>query len=339
MNILLSCAGRRNYLVEFFQEALQGHGLVLAVDASEDAPALQQADRSFILPSITHKDYIDLLLELCEQQQVRLVIPLNDLELPLLSKHRDRFLKIGTLPVVSAPEVINLCFDKWATFEFLTAHHIQAPKTYLSLADAQEALSRGEIAFPVIVKPRWGSASIGIESPEDSEELTLAYQFVKKRIARSILAGVSAVDFEHCVIIQERLPGQEYGLDVINNLDGKYVTTFCKMKLAMRAGETDRALTVENLELNNLGSILGKKLGHIGNLDCDVIVGEQGYYLLEMNPRFGGGYPFSHMAGANVIAALIAWAEGKPIDPDWMQVKSEIKAAKYDTLVVSQKAV
>jgi carbamoyl-phosphate synthase large subunit len=240
MNVMLTCAGRRNYLVRFFQEALGKRGQVFAADASADAPALQEADKAFAVPPVNHADYFDTLLTTCQQHQVRLLIPLNDLELPLLARQRERFFDIGTIPVISSPDVVDICFDKWTTFGFLKSCGLTAPKTYPSLAEARKALSQGEIAFPLVIKPRWGTASIGIEYPEDDEELEWAYKRVKKRIARTFLAEISATDPERCILIQERLHGQEYGLDVVNDLDGRYVTTFVKLKLAMRAGETDR---------------------------------------------------------------------------------------------------
>jgi carbamoyl-phosphate synthase large subunit len=333
MNIMLTCAGRRNYLIKFFQAELKGRGHVFAGDASADAPALQEADKRFVLPSVNHVDYLNTLLELCQQYQIRLLIPLNDLELPILARQRDRFSKIGTLVVISSPDIIDICYDKWATFQFLKSHSIPTAKTYLSLVEARQALMRGEIAFPLVVKPRWGSASIGIEYPEDEEELELAYRFVKKILFRTFLSEVSASDSERCVLIQERLSGQEYGLDVINNLDGCYINTFVKHKLVMRAGETDRAVTVDNDQLKNLGEAIAQKLNHIGNLDCDAIASSKGFYVLEMNPRFGGGYPFSHLAGANLPAALIAWANGEQPDEHWLRVKANVKSAKCDRIV------
>jgi len=336
MNVILTCAGRRNYLLKFFQEALGNRGKVFAGDATLEAPTLQEADEKFLLPPINHSDYFDKLLDICKQNQVRLVIPLNDLELPYLAKQRARFLAIGTIPVVSSPEVIDICFDKFATFLFLQKLGICAPKTYLSLAEAREAIQQGEISFPLVVKPRWGSASIGIEYPEDDEELELAYRFVKKSLMRSFLAEVSSSDPDRCILIQERLIGQEHGLDIINNLEGSYITTFVKRKLTMRAGETDRAVTVENEEIKQLGAKIGQTLGHIGNLDCDVMVGQKGLCVLELNPRFGGGYPFSQMAGANIPAALIAWANGEKPNESWLRVEGNIKSSKCDRLVTVQ---
>jgi carbamoyl-phosphate synthase large subunit len=333
MNILLSCSGSRNYLIDFFKTALAGNGQVFVCDSNPDAVSVQEADHAFILPRSSHPQYFDRLLAICQQDQIGLLISLNDLELPLLAAQRDRFLAIGTIPLISDPTAIDICFDKWKTYQFLKQHNIPAPKTYRSLADALEAITIGELKFPLVVKPRWGSASIGIEFPQDSEELELAYRLVRKRLTRTILAGASSLDPDRSVLIQERIVGEEYGLDIINNLDARYVTTFAKRKLSMRGGETDRAVTLDNPQLIEIGEKIGRNLQHIGNLDCDVLSGPQGYCVLELNPRFGGGYPFSHMAGADLPAALIAWATGKPVNPDWLTVESNVMSSKCARLV------
>ena len=333
MNILLSCSGSRNYLIDYFKTALGRNGQVFVCDSNPDAVSLQEADHGFILPRSSHPEYFDLLLAICKQNQIGLLISLNDLELPLLALQRDRFLEIGTIPLISNPTAIDICFDKWKTYQFLKQNNIPAPKTYRSLADALEAITIGELSFPLVVKPRWGTGSIGIEFPQDSEELELAYRLVRKRLTRTILASASSIDPERSVLIQERIVGEEYGLDIINNLDARYVTTFAKRKLSMRGGETDRAITVDNPQLMGIGEKIGHNLKHIGNLDCDVLWGDQGYYVLELNPRFGGGYPFSHMAGANLPAALIAWANNRPIDPNWLRVSPNILSSKCARLV------
>ena len=333
MNVMLTCAGRRNYLVKFFQEVLGNSGLVFAADSSIEAATLQEADRGFVLPPIDNPDYFDRLLDICQKQQVRLLIPLNDLELPLLARQRDRFLKIGTIPVISTPAAIDTCFDKWSTFQFLTRCGILCPQTYLSLADARQAIASGAIAFPVVIKPRWGSASIGVEYAENDEELELFYRFVQKTLRRTILANVSALDAEHCIIIQEKVCGQEYGLDIVDDLEGNYRNTLARRKLYMRAGETAGAVTTADKQLQALGEKIADQLGHFGNLDCDVIANDRGLYVIEMNARFGGGYPFSHLAGANLPATLIAWANGEKPDPDWLSLTANVMMSKCDRLV------
>lgn len=334
MNVLLTCAGRRNYLVKFFQHALKGRGQVLAADASAEAPAFRDADESFVVPMLSDPAYIDALLTICRQRCVRLLISPNDLELQALARNRDRFLEGGTIAVVSSLEVTDKCFDKWESLKFLKACNLDAPATYLSLTDVREALARGDITFPLVIKPRWGTTAIGIEYPEDREELELDYLLARKRIQRTCLWEMSATDPERCILIQKRLCGQEYGLDVVNDLDGRHVCTLVKRKLAMRAGQTDRAITVKSDRLEKIGEVIGRELGHVGVLDCDVMVTEEGCYVLDLNPRIGGGYPFSHMAGANLPAALMAWANCEQPDTRWLQVEPNIVTSKYDMLAI-----
>lgn len=334
-NVLLTCAGRRNYLVEYFREALQGRGLVMAADASMDAPAMQEADRAFVVPSVNDAAYVPELVALCRSNKVGLLASLNDLELPVLAAHRDAFVAVGTTPVVSAPEAVRVCFDKLATVRFVTGCGLRAPATYDTLSSALDAISSGVLAFPVVLKPRWGTASVGIEYPEDLEELEATYTVAQRRIRRTILAQASASDPERCLLIQERLVGQEYGLDVVNDLSGRHAATFVKRKLAMRAGETDRAETVACPELEAVGQALGTQLAHVGNLDCDVFMVNGKPYVLELNPRFGGGYPFSHVAGANVPAALLAWVAGREARPEWLRVSPGVLASKCDRLVIA----
>jgi len=333
VNVLLTCAGRRNYLVRYFKEVLEGNGVVFAADADPTAPALQEADAAFLLPVVTASNYVDELLRVCRQRDVGMLISLNDLELPLLASERERFLKVGTLPIVSSVEVIDICFDKWKTAEFLSGLGIKTPRSYIELAGAIDDLDRGTLAYPLVVKPRWGSASIGIEYVENEEELRAGYAYAKKRVFKTMLAQVSLSDRDRPILIQEQVLGQEYGLDVLNRLDGSYMATFVKKKLSMRAGETDRAVTVASEQLEELGKAMGLALGHIGNLDCDVIEGADGPSVLELNPRFGGGYPFSHEAGANVPAALLAWAGGETPDADWFRPRANVTSSKYESLI------
>jgi carbamoyl-phosphate synthase large subunit len=320
-------------LVEFFRAALGGVGSVYAADADMHAAALQEADKAFVVPPVHDPTYIARLVKLCVDHAVRILVPLNDLELPVLAQHRNDFLAVGTVPVISSTRVVDLCSDKWATYNFLGAAGVRQPRTYLSLTEAREALRQGCMSYPVVVKPRWGTASIGIEYPEDDDELKLAYQWITRKVSRGMLAAASQLDCERAILIQERLAGQEYGLDVVNDLDSRYVTTFARQKLAMRAGETDRASTVELEGLQALGRLLGNSIGHVGNLDCDVFLAPDGWYVLEMNPRFGGGYPFSHAAGANLPAMLIAWTYGRPVNPRVLRSEPGIILSKCDRLV------
>lgn len=334
MNVLLTCAGRRSYSVEIFKQAVRPLGCAVACDSSAEAPALQNADRAFTVPSVDDPKYVDALLSICEAYNIDLLVPALEPELLRLASERARFLDIGTIPLVSTPEVVTVCYDKLAAAEFLTSCGVGVPRPFESLEAARAALSGDGKGLKLIVKPRWGVSSIGLHFAEDDEELELSYRLAKKQVSRSFLAEISATDAQRSILIQECLIGEEYGIDVINDLGGKYVCTLVKRKLRMRAGQTDRAVTVRDERLERIGRVIGENLGHVGLLDCDAFVTPHGCYVVDINPRIGGGYPFSHIAGANLPAALIAWVDGRRPDPACFQIEPNVMASRDDTLVV-----
>jgi len=333
MNVLFTCAGRRNYLLEYFKEATKGSGKVIAADMSPTAPAMALADVARVVSDVYAEDYVDQILQICLEEKVDLLISLNDLELPVLSPYRKSFEEAGIRLLISEQEVIDICFDKYRTVQFCEDLNMGTPRTFLNLEEAKKALESGELSFPVVVKPRWGSASIGLEFPSDMEELELAYHLVTLRTMRSILSEASKEDAERSVLIQELIDGTEYGLDILNDFDGKCVQVYVKEKLAMRAGETDKSVLRNKPELEKLGYRVGNALGHIGNVDCDMFEKDGKYYLLELNPRFGGGYPFSQMSGANYPAAILAWMENKEFDFSTFRRTYDQAFAKCDTLI------
>lgn len=332
MNILFTCTGRRTYLLKYFKEQLGNDGLIIGADMQISSPALSVADVSVSVPPVYDEHYVDCLLDICQQYQVDALISLNDLELPILAGVKDFFEKIGVRIIVSSPEVIDICFDKYKTSEWVKSIGLNAPKTYSKLEDVKKALSVGDVSFPLFMKPRWGSGSIGLETIMDSEELEMYYYLLQKKIRRTILATASKGD--EYIIIQENLTGKEYGLDVMNDLKGNCIAVSLKEKLAMRAGETDKAITVDLPDVREIGMIIGRNLKHIGNLDVDIMQRANGdYCVLELNPRFGGGFPFSYEAGVNLPKAIIEWIKGNEIDASLLQPRCGEIYAKCDYLV------
>ena len=332
MNILFTCAGRRTYLLKYFREQLAGQGKIIGADMQLTAPALSAADIRVQVPAVYNPNYLDALRQICVEHHVDVLISLNDLELPILSENKKSFEEIGVNVLVSKPEVIDICFDKARTSEYMESIGLATPKTYSNLDDALAGLHAGKINFPLVIKPRWGSASIGIEFVDNEEDLRIVYALIKRKIIKGILGEVSSHD-DNYILIQERIIGKEYGLDIINDLTGKNVAVAVKQKLSMRAGETDKATTVDNPELRRIGEIIGSNLGHIGNLDCDVLEMDGKYYVLELNPRFGGGFPFSYEAGVNLPKAIINWVQGKQFDLEQLVPTYGLTFAKCDYLV------
>lgn len=333
MNILFTCAGRRNYLLNFFKEELKGEGLVMAADMQLSAPAMAVADRKFIVEAVYAEGYIDSLLNICAKNKVNALISLNDLELPLLSERKAEFEQIGSKVIVADMSAIDIAFDKKKTVEFANSIGIKTPKTFTNLTEALIALEKGELSFPLVVKPRWGSASIGLEFPTNHEELELAHRLLSLRLNRTMLAEASKSDIDNAILVQEKIDGIEYGVDVLNDFNGKTIQVYVKEKLAMRAGETDKSALRDKPAIEELGFKIGNGLMHIGNLDCDVFEKDGEYYLLELNPRFGGGYPFTHYSGGNYVKALVSWLKGEEVDFSNFIRKYDVIFSKCDTLI------
>ncbi|MDC9779036.1 ATP-grasp domain-containing protein [Proteus mirabilis] len=186
----------------------------------------------------------------------------------------------------------------------------------------------GALKYPIIIKPRWGMGSIGIYKADNLEELDVLYRKVKNDILSSYLIYESSIDFSHSILIQEYIAGSEYGIEIINDLDSNYITTFCKKKIAMRSGETDQAITIDNIELKELGKVISNKIKHLSILDTDCLKKDNEFYVLEMNARFGGQYPFSHLAGANIPKQIIEWYQGKCTSNNNITIKYGVLSCK-----------
>lgn len=332
MNILFTCAGRRTYLLKYFKENLSEGDKVVATDMQLSAPALQVADVKLQVPAVYDPKYIDITLQICKEQKIDALLSLNDLELPLLAENKARFEAEGVKVIVSDPKVIDIAFDKYKTAQWVESLGLKSPQTFVRLEDAKRALQTGELVFPLFMKPRWGSGSIGLETIADMEELDIYYNLLMKKVKKTILATASVGD--EYIMIQEKLTGNEFGLDVMNDLKGNHVAVSVKQKLAMRAGETDKAVTLDLPEVREIGRKIGEALKHIGNLDVDVMQNAKGEYcVLELNPRFGGGFPFSYEAGVNLPKAIIEWIKGNEVDAAMLQPAYGRMFSKNDYLM------
>ena len=331
MNILFTCAGRRTYLLKYFKEQLSGDGLIVGTDMQISAPALTVADIKKTVPPVYADNYIDRTIEICCQHNIKALICLNDLELPILAKNKSRFESIGVTTIVSSEDVIDKCFDKFKTAKYIENLGLKSPKTFVNYTAAVEALKNGSLSFPLVLKPRWGSGSIGIEFVNDLLELEETYAMLLKKVKKTILATAS--EGNEYILIQEKIEGLEYGMDVMNDLNGVNRGVSVKKKLAMRAGETDKAMTVDNEKIREIGKKLGRDLKHVGNLDVDIFEKDGEYYVLELNPRFGGGFPFSYEAGVNFPKAIIEWLKGNEIDDSILVPEYNRTFAKCDYLV------
>jgi len=321
MNILLTSVGRRAYMVKYFQQVLAGTGLVHVCNSDDRTVAFHYADKHILSPLIYDENYIPFLLDYCKENKIDLLISLFDIDLPVLARNKEKFAAIGTRVVVSDPEIVDICNDKWKTHTFLKEHGFHVPKTYLTLQKTLLALESGELQYPIIVKPRFGCGSIAMSIAED--EMALLYYFRRnvRTISKTYLKYESAAEDEK-ILYQQFLPGQEYGADIIHDLDGNFRNAIIKKKIAMRSGETDIAEIVDMPVIYDELKRLGALTRHIGNMDCDIFMVDGKPYILELNARFGGGYPFSHMGGCDLPRAIVSWALGNDVPDELLQAKA-----------------
>ena len=306
MNILLSSVGRRSYLVNYFKDLLKLEGgKVIGVNSEPMTAGMYACDKSYIVPKITNKNYISTLLDIAIKEKVSAIIPLFDIDLPYLAKAKKIFNKHSIIIIVSSEYVINIANDKWKTYLFLKENNIKTPLTFINLKKSINSLKNKIINYPLYIKPRFGMGSIGVFKVDNKEELLFFYNYVEKQIINSYLKELSIKDPNNMVLIQESIIGQEFGIDILNDLNSNYIMSVIKEKISMRSGETDISIVIENKELSELSITISKKLAHIGNLDVDILFDGIDYYILELNSRFGGGFPFSYLAGANFPKMLI----------------------------------
>lgn len=288
LNILILSCGTRNKIVQYFKKELSGKGQVIATDCSILAPALYEADKHIIVPRMNEEGYLECILSICRDNKVKAVLSLIDPELTLLAENNKAFLDIGTIPIVSNLEVIEKSFDKYKMFEFMVQNNFQTVKSYIDEDQFYDDLETGDIAFPVFVKPVKGSASINISKVTTKNEIKVLFS-----------------QFDN-LMIQEFMDGSEYGADVyIDMISDEPVSIFIKEKLKMRAGETDKSVSLKDEKLFILIRDFVKKAGFKGIIDIDIFKVDGEYYISEVNPRFGGGYPHAYECGVNVPEMII----------------------------------
>lgn len=293
MNILILSAGTRNKIVQYFVKTLNGTGKVIATDMSNLAPAIYEADKYYIVPKMTAPEYLDVVLDICKKEEITGVLSLIDPELSLLAENREKFEAIGTTVIGSSYALCEMSLDKFQMYSWLKTHGYRCAKSYMDKDAFFADVDAGVITYPVFVKPARGSASISISKVYDRETVELLFAH------------------EDGLMIQEYLDGQEIGADVyIDMVSHEVVSIFTKKKLKMRAGETDKAVSFQDEKLFALIERFVKDAGYNGQIDIDIFDVKGEYYISEVNPRFGGGYPHAFESGADHMKLIVNNLEG-----------------------------
>ena len=307
VNILITSVSRKVWLVKAFKDALRQEGIdgkVISVDISPLSAGLYVSDKDY--PPSSEKNFIPAVLEICKKENVKLLIPTRDGELLLFAKNKEKFETQGTHVMVSDPEVIEICNDKYGFYQFLTRNNIPTPETYLP-----NQINFPYARYPLLVKSRYGSGSKGVFKVENEKELNFFINYVSDPV------------------IQEFANGKEYTVDLFSDLNGKVLTVVPRERIETFCGESYKGKTVKDTQIIEHAKNLAEKLGAIGHITIQCIKNEKEMRFIEANPRFGGGAALGIESGANTPLLLLKTIFGEKMDSTIGQFKENLIMLRY----------
>jgi carbamoyl-phosphate synthase large subunit len=285
--VLFTCAGQRVDIVGAFRRA---GASTIATDANPLAPALYHADRHELVPRIEDDDYVPALRALVDEHDVRLIVPLTDLDQALLARSRD---ELGALVLLPNAEVVERLADKYLTHVLLGERGIPSPPTWLSDEVPTDA------AFPLLVKARAGFGSRHIYRAGDRAELEFFLRY-------------TPVDS----IVQACLAGEEFSIDVFCDLESRCLNAIPRTMIESKGGESIKGMTIKDESLIEFGRLVSETLGLVGPANVQCFREPDGTHLVtDINPRFGGGFPLPLAAGGRYPELALALARGERPEP------------------------
>lgn len=321
MNLLFCSVGRRCELLKDFRKTMGDDLKIVVTDHSEVAPAMAFADKAYLVPLISDPDYIPMILDICKKEQIEAITTLIDPEIMLLAKHREEFEKLGVLVLAPYEETAKLCFNKYELYRFLTEHQINTIRTYGTFEEFEDAFQAGEIAFPVFVKPREGSGSVGARKIETME----------------LLRQVTEED--KSLIIQELMTGKDLDADVyVDTVSHKPVAMFSKRKLSTTIGGANKTISFKDETLFAFIKSILSVMQFNGPLDMDFFYQNGQYYLSEINPRFGGAYLHAYGAGVDFVKLIAENIKGNENKENIGDYEEDIIMMMYDSVVIRKKS-
>lgn len=294
-NILITSAGKRVSLVKFFQKELKKYHKDSKVYTTEKNPMMSPAahisDGCFKVSRVTSNGYISELLNICLKNSIKIVIPTIDTELIVLAKNKDLFKSYGISILVSDIDFIETCRDKRNTYQLFDQLRINYPKLINKISPT----------FPMFAKPYDGSLSSNLHIINSPEDLTSKIKSDEKLIYMELV---------------DKAKYKEYTVDMYYGMDNKVKSIVPRERIEIRAGEINKGISRKNFIVDYLKNRMGYLHGVIGCICIQLFVNEETEDILaiEINPRFGGGYPLSHHSGANYVKFIIdEYIENKEI--------------------------
>jgi carbamoyl-phosphate synthase large subunit len=304
--VLFTCAGQRVDIVTAFGRA---GATTLAVDLNELAPALYAADRKALVPRVDDPAYVEALRALVVEHDVRLVVPLADLDHLLLAEHGDG---LGALVLLPGPETIRLCEDKYAAHCFFAERGIATPGTWIP--DELPA----DLAFPVLVKARRGFGSRHIYRAADRRELDFFLGYTTQES-----------------MVQQVCGGEEFSIDVFCDTDGRCLNAIPRTMIESKGGESIKGMTIRDWELIEHGCRVAEALRIVGPANIQCFREPDGSLpVTDVNPRFGGGFPLPTAAGSRYPELALALAAGERPEPTLGEFREGVVMTRFFSQVV-----
>lgn len=322
MNILFCSVGRRAELLKDFRMTMGKEGRIVATDSSCTAPGLYFADKYYTVPLISDHKYLDEILRICQKENIRVITTCIDPEIAVLAQHRADFEKLGILVLVPDEKTAKICFDKYDMYCYLKKCGVPTVETYSNLDEFEKDYKKGKILFPVFVKPRTGSGSVGARKIETIEQLR------------------TAIQEDPSIIIQEYMgDAEDIDVDVyVDAISHEMVSTFSKRKLEKRIGGASKTISFKDEALITFLQDALKYFAFYGPIDVDIFQRNGQYYLSEINPRFGGAYLHAYGAGVDFVRLIQNNVEGNINTPRFQEYEEGIAMMMYDSVVICRPA-
>lgn len=320
MNILFCSAGRRCQLLQNFRQSMGNSGKIIATDMSVTAPAIYMADKFYIVPAVNDENYISIIFDICKKEEINVITTLIDPEIRILAEHREEFRELGVEVLAPYSETAEVCFDKYEMFKYLKENGINTVMTYGDIESFVKELDENKIEFPVFVKPREGSGSVGARKITNLSDL-------KEAMAE-----------DPSLIIQEYM-GDSIDLDAdiyIDTISQEPVALFSKKKLETKIGGANKTISFKDDKLVEFVKKALKVFKFNGPIDMDLWYRNGRYYLSEINPRFGGAYLHAYGAGVDFVRLIENNVKGIENEPCFNNYDDNIAMLMYDGAVIQK---
>lgn len=319
MNYLMCSVGRRGELLKDFRKSMEKNSKLIATDNSPYAPAIYLANKQYLVPLINSPEYIDTLIDICKKEEINAVTTFIDPEIMLLAKNREKFEKIGVEVLAPYEETAKLCFDKYEMFKYLKSKGVPTVMTWPTFEEFKVDFDDGKVEFPVFVKPRTGSGSVGAKKLLDIESLKLAFEQ------------------DESLIVQEFMDCQDLDADVYIDIKShKPVAIFSKKKISTTIGGANKTISFKDEKLFDFIKNALKHFKFNGPIDMDFFCKDGNYYLSEVNPRFGGAYLHAYGAGVDFIKFIENNLKGNINEENIGDYEEGVVMMMYDSVVIKK---